>query len=172
MLNEKQFDKQVEEFKSALHIDRNALDEAVIHHPSIYMQVQEAYTQAASVRDAAKTSMEETYANCALKARKNAAKADGKWTESHIKDEVAVDDDYLQAIADVHDSEKRYRLLGALVSAFDQRGRMLKELIALYIAGYFTLSGSRQAQNGVATVDAEMARKAMSAGRRPVVARK
>lgn len=153
------FEAMYERFREALVIDRNSLDEACENHAQLYMEVQEAYILAASLRDEGKTAMEEVSARVASKIRTGFEKSGDKYTEGSIKEQVAVDEEYLESVALYQERHKEAALLGGLVAAYDQRQRMLSKLADLYQSGYFVLSGTRGSASRVQDADAERARK-------------
>ena len=168
------FDSKIAEFRGALKIDRRSLDEAVEQHAELYLRVQEAYVFAKSIRDERRTAMDEVYAEQSESARKQLSKSGEKWTESQVKDWVAVSKEYLDAQANYQETSKRAELLGVMVAAYEQRGKMLRELAQLFIAGYFTLNAVRGAQHAASDAAAKLGREGMASARgsRPAIGRK
>jgi hypothetical protein len=158
-----EFDKTVvAPFRDGLQIDRHSLDDAVEEHSGNYLKVQESYILAKSLADEAETDTKHEAAEAAFRARKAMEKAKEKWTETQIKEHIAVDDEHLAAIAREHECSYRADILSALVKAYEQRGKMLHELSALYQSGYYSLQSTRATENNVKEETAERNRTVLA----------
>jgi hypothetical protein len=156
-------------YRRKLQIDRNELDVAIQEHPGLYLEVQEASIRAASLRDEAKTEMEETYARVGTKTRTELErKEEGRVTEQRIKDAIAVNKEYTAAVSAFQEAKLEADLLNALVLAFSERGRMLSKLTDLFISGYWAQASVRGAGRDVRDKRAADAREAMASTRRPI----
>ncbi len=131
-------DPLIEEFRGYLKIDRNALEEAVAQHPELFFKVAEAAAVAMSVRDEAEERIKEVDAELDRKLRN--VKGD-KDTEAAIKAQIQTHTDHRLAREDYAAKRKQAAMLVALERAFDQRGKMLRELTNLYGNGYFSVAG-------------------------------
>jgi len=161
----KEFKSKMARFKSSLAIDKHSLDDQIEEQSALFFEVCEAFALAQSMRDEAKTALDEQYAICADEYRRTLDKA----TEGAIKEAVAIDKEYLDAVANLQERQKQMAMIGAMRDAYESRGRMLRELAQLYISGYFTLSGVSGGQSSVRQARADSARAAMSERRRPRV---
>lgn len=172
-MNSKIFEEMMVEFRECLKIDRNSLDDAVEQHAELYLRVQEQYVLAKSVVDERKSGVDEEYAYAGHRTREAMAKTKEKWTEAQIKEAIVVDKQYLSALSDFYEKKKQAELLGAMAGAYDQRSKMLRELSALYQAGYFVLQSTRSTGNNMKDVDARSAREALNSARatRPTLGR-
>lgn len=155
-----------EGFRKKLQIDRNELDTAIQEHPGLYLEVQEAFIRAASLRDEAKTAMEETYARVGTKMRAELErKEEGRVTEQRIKDAIAVNKEYTTAVSTFQEAKQEADLLNALVLAFGERGRMLSKLTDLFISGYWAQASVRGAGRDMRDKNAAQAKEAMRESR-------
>lgn len=164
-------DDPVERYRAKLRIDRHELDEALMEHPALYLEIQEAFIDAASLRDERKIAVEESYAVADSKLRRAYEKNEEKYTETRIKSEIAVDEGYLESVASFQEAKKRADLLNAMVQAFQERGRMLGKLADLYISGYWAQSTARGSSADLRDRKAEEGRAAMAAQRRTRIER-
>lgn len=131
----------IDELRSYLQIDRNTLDEEIESQASLFDQVAERAVMAISVRDEAKADMEITYAKCSDNARRAAIEAGEKITEAAVKEVASMSKAYLQAEKDYREAKQQADIWDALRSSFDQRGKMLRELAQLWIAGFYQARG-------------------------------
>jgi hypothetical protein len=160
------FDSMMREFRSGLQVDRNALDEDIEGHSGKYLRVQEEYVLECSLRDEAKSALDQQWAESSDAARRALTKSKEKFTEAQVKEWVAVHEPYLEAVSNYQEKDKQARLLGAMVAAYEMRGKMLRELAHLYVSGYFAVAAVRGATADTREADAELARKLMTASRR------
>jgi len=158
-----------EDYRAKLQIDRNALDDAIQEHPGLLLEVHEAYIAAASIRDAAKAAVDETYATVGSKLRKLAEKRDEKTTEGRIKEEIATDPKYQAAIIEYQEAKTEADLMQAMVAAFSERGKMLAKLADLYISGYWSSAATRGSERDMRDRKAAEARESMRDSRRPSI---
>lgn len=139
----------VDEFKKYLAINKADLDEELIRQPTLFHEVSEAYTLAASERDAIKEDMAVIDAELDAEVRGKFEKAGNKYTEAMVKNEVQSHALHRQAF-EVHAKAKLLAdKLQALKDSFHQRRYMLQELCTLYATGYFesTSGGSANARD-------------------------
>jgi hypothetical protein len=125
-----------DEFKSALRIDEDALDKALIEQPVLFHEVAEQSTMAGSKKDAEKLLLEEIRAKTDYRIRKRHT-GDKKLSEPQIANMIAIDADYVNASSDFLAAKERSEKWYALKEAYEQRGYALKELVSLYATGYF-----------------------------------
>jgi hypothetical protein len=164
------------EAKDSLHIDKHALDEMVCEHPDLYEKVSTRCALACSLRDQQKFILSKTESDVAYERRKEWGVAGVKFTESMVKEVVAVSKE-LEKETKLYLRYKRDAdIWQGVKDAYEQRGRMLRDLTQLYIAGYYTASStsgkrSLQRQDPVRHEDAaDEARRGMSHYRaRPIV---
>lgn len=166
-MDTKKFEAKMARLRAGLAIDKHSLDTQIEEQATLYFEACEEFALAQSLRDEAKTALDEQYAICADEYRRTLEKA----TEGAIKESVAIDKEYLDAVANFQERQKQMSLLGAMRDAYDSRGKMLRELAQLYISGYFTLSSVSGGQGTARQARADEARAAMSENRRPRVGR-
>ncbi len=154
--------------REGLLIDRNRLDEELEKQAEAFYEVCEAHAQAVSLRDELKTGTEEQYAISATKIRAEFEKGGERHTEAQVKEAVSMDKEYLDSCASYLDAKKLSDLLAGLRDAYDQRGKMLKELAQLYLGGYFTTTRIEGSASSIKEGAANAARAAMSEGRKPL----
>ena len=133
--------------ETELQIDRNALDDELVHQPSKFLQASRDYAEALSVRDQAKQDVEVSKAEASLRIRRQCEQDGEKVTEAIIAARVETDKKCRQAVTTYLDSKKACEEALALKEAFMQRSYVLKDLAALYIAGYY---GSDSVRGGAA----------------------
>ena len=117
-----------------LRIDRDSLDEELIHQPSLFYEVGEAYARAVSVRDDLKERLSQTDARLNLELRED---REGKFTEAMVMSEIQGNREHKEAVRSYLVAKEEAERLLALKEAFSQRAYILKDLCGLYVAGYF-----------------------------------
>jgi len=164
-----EIDTLLDRLRDGLLIDKHNLDDCIMQQPPLYLEVQEAYVLAASVRDERKTYVDEVSATTADSVRRDLTTKDSKPTENQIKEHVATSKEYLDAVATYQDAKKSSDRLGVMVAAYEERGRMLSKLANLFQAGYWSsASASGAGVRDMKAHVAEAAREEMAAQRRPL----
>lgn len=162
------------ELKQHLRIDRNNLETELEKQADLFYEICEEHTRAISRRDELEVTSKEQYALCADAVRRNAEDSGEKITEAYVKEQVAMDKDYLDATATYLEAKKLSDLFAGLRDAFDQRGKMLRELAQLYLGGYYQVvrvesggSVMREAMAGAAREAMAKSRAAVGSGVKP-----
>jgi hypothetical protein len=127
-----------EELAKNIKIDKNSLDDELVHQPELYHEAGRLYSSAVSSRDEAKNERDSLRGKIDLRIRDQLERnTEKKPPETQIANMVVADPDYL-------DAQERYqewdRLAGqgaALREDFHARGFGLRELANLWIAGYY-----------------------------------
>jgi CRP-like cAMP-binding protein len=133
------------DYGKELRIDRDALDEALIRQPQLFLAVAEDYAEAMSFRDQLKEAVDAVRASRELTIRRDLADEGEKVTEAAVKAKIEVDKAYRRSIdAYLVAKEKADKLL-AVKEAFSQRAFVLKDLCGLYVAGYFSATAVKGA---------------------------
>lgn len=130
-------DEKYQYFRSKLHIDKDALDQAVAEHPFLLQEVGERYNLACSLRDEAKEQMERKAAQLALDIRKVFGK-DAKITNDEVNSRVSLDKHYIAASDNYFALAKETANWFTLRESFLSRGYMIRELCGLYATSYWT----------------------------------
>ena len=156
----------VDVYRNGLRIDRNALDDELIKQPSAFLEVAQACAVTASRRDQAREEQKRIDAERSMAIR---AKAEGKITEAAIAAQLELDQQHIDARNSYLLLCREAEELLALKDAFIQRSYVLKDLCALFIAGYFSNSAERTpAGKAVAEAAYEQDRKAINKRRQRV----
>lgn len=129
--------RDIDEFKAALAIDRYSLDTCIADQVILFSEVSEQTVAALAVRDTSKKQMEEMYADVSLRIRQEAADEGRKMTEGLVKENVLVSVDYAEAQDAYFEKKNLADHWTALKETFMQRSYMIREMGALYVAGYF-----------------------------------
>ena len=127
----------VEELKSLLKIDKNALDEELVQSPELLFKVSDAYIEAIDLRDALKNDLAVAEAEADKKIRHDADVADEKITEGAIKARILTHKDRVKAYNAFLDAKLAADRLGALKEAFTLRGYAIRELCQLFTSNYY-----------------------------------
>lgn len=141
-----------------IKLDKQRLDLATEEQAEVFLEIGERHAQAVSVRDLAKDTVTRVDAELARDKRIAAAKAGEKITEKITDDYVCLHEKHAAAVAAYADARRAEMKWSALRDAFDQRMRMIRELVGLYAAGYWTNSGTAGARGQVQEALAERAR--------------
>ena len=137
------------EFPAYLNIDKDNLTEAMAAQADLFFRVGEEYAIAISEREEAKERVAiidaELGQDSRLKKGKVGKAKEERLTESAIKDLIQINPKHLQAFEAYTATKKRAERFTALRDAFQERGRMLRDLGQLYAAGYFSITVSKGA---------------------------
>ena len=125
-------------YKAKLQIDQSKLDTCIQQQATTYLAVQEEYTLAVSRRDEARDQLSRRDAELARDIRIDLTKRGEKTTEAIVNDCVMLSPAHIKASDHLAACKRSSDRWGALVGAFEQRLRMLRELVALYSAGYWS----------------------------------
>ena len=128
----------VAEFRSLLKIDRHDLDEEIQQQPTLYYQVAAEEVRVRSLLDKAESDLEYMAAALDSHIREEAENADESITESGVKSKIRQHKEYRSASALVIVLKERVGNLGVLKDSFRSRSYMLRDLVELYVAGYYT----------------------------------
>lgn len=130
----------MEQNKELLRIDRNDLDGELIRQSQVFYDISEETVQAIAARDKAKDELDTVCSKISIQIRTNPP-AGIKITEDTIASLVTTDSNVVKAKANYLSAKEEADRLINLQAAYQMRGKMLHDLTALFIAGYFTVSG-------------------------------
>lgn len=147
--------------RAALIINRNDLDNEISHQPTLYMDASDLFSFCASKRDHFKNELARLEGAVAQELRA----AEGKQTESAIKEQIPLDTEVIATKGYLGFWQDKMNTASGLRDSIEQRGRMLKELTALYIAGYYQSGAVVSSKHKVNDFDAQEGRKAMHRAR-------
>lgn len=155
-----------ERYREKIRIDRDQLDMSVEEQAGIYLSVSEQYVKAVSERDALRDQLARKDAEIAGAVRQKAEQNKSRATEAMINDAVMLHNDHIQLSERLSLAKKEVDLWMSLRDAFDQRMRMLRELVTLYTTGYFSVAGTGKPRNTVHDALADSARQRLSEQRK------
>ena len=123
--------------QAGIAIDKLALDECLIEQPQLFFEVSERLALLMSQRDAAKDNLKVVEAEIDDIIRGDAAQEDKKITETAVKKQIEAHRDVIAANKKLRDLNQQVAHIGALKEAYSQRSYMLREVVALHLAGYY-----------------------------------
>ena len=129
--------KDIDEYKAALAIDRFSLDTCIQEQVILFSEVSEEAVTAIARRDTAKKAVDETLAETSLLVRQDALDEGRKMTEGLVKETVAMQENVMNAQSAYLEAKTESDHWAALKEAYMQRSYMIREMGALYVAGYF-----------------------------------
>lgn len=139
-------------FKKQLVIDKYALDEAVINQPELYADWACRWADAVNDRDRAKDNLSLIRGECDEDIRNRPGdfgwKADKAPTEAFISAAISGHVDYMAANEAYLETVHEVNTLVVAKDSFEQRSKMIGELVKLYVSGYF--SGNKAIDKGYA----------------------
>lgn len=146
------------EFRDYLQIDTEELNDAMAKQADLFFKIGEECSLAISRRDEAKENLNTVDADLGQSLR-NTKKGDDKRTEGAVRDLIQTDTRHQEAFEKYNMARRDAAVLESLRDAFQERGRMLRDLGQLYAAGYFTV---RSSKNAAADIGREQLRRARS----------
>lgn len=136
-----------------LRIDKHKLDTEIIRHPELYLRAANAHVEAVSRADLLRREVDETRADVDSRVRRGFEKKEVKSTEKMITAAVEGHKDYKKAYSDYLDAKLEADRAAGLKEAFHRRGYMLRDLVSLWVAGYYSDASIRGAASGVLSED-------------------
>ncbi|MFH1741093.1 MAG: hypothetical protein ABIH23_18995 [bacterium] len=127
-------------WEDRIKIDQNALNDELVVQPELFLVASRSYVDAVSERDAAKSNLDVARAAADFRVRAAREAAGEKSTETIIASAVELDKKYRVAVERHLAAKKAAAEAEAVKESFGQRGYVLKDLAALYIAGYYATS--------------------------------
>lgn len=129
--------------RAKIKIDKDDLDTAVVEQPETYLEISEAYSLACSVRDQTKGALARLESELATDCRKTLAMRGLKDTKDNMSDAILLHPKYATAKTALDRDSRIADQWSDLKYSFEQRMRMLRELVQLYAVGYFTTASMR-----------------------------
>lgn len=154
-----------EEFKLRIRIDRNHLDDAVEEQAQVFLEVCDHHSEALSVRDAAKAALARSDAELARTLRYPAGPTGKRVADQELNDTILIHPTHIEKDKEYQDAKALSDRWGNLRDAFDQRMRMIRELVTLYVQGYY-VTGVVGPRNAKRDADADYARQAQADARK------
>lgn len=159
------FDALVEELEQNLAIDEHDLDTACIQQPDDFYRAAKSLAMYLSRRDEAKQLISEAEARVDTQYRHQAEVNGDKVREAEVANAVTLDREVQEEKRKLLEINERVGIITALKEAYAARGYVLKDLAALWIAGYYQQSSAGNSSADVRTINAERARRAREQGR-------
>jgi hypothetical protein len=155
--------------RASLRIDPDNLNEELVRQPELFCDVARRYALAVSERDAAKEQVSVARAKAYFVVREELESEGLKTTESAIGIQIELNKDYRSAMDRFQETKLAADQLAADKEAWQQRAYMLKDLAALYIAGYYGQSSVRgDASRAVQEADYQENRQRLARQRRRI----
>ena len=161
-----QSDASLKRLESGLQIDREGLDDAVLHHAEYLYNVGKRHTEAISYRDEAKNDFDGTKAKLNLQIRMKLVEDGEKATESAVEARIVVHPEYQNAqyvLGAWNDRVNNWRVLWESACA---RTDMLKECDRLWVGGYWATESIGAQRNEARDRTAERVKDALAEKRR------
>jgi len=151
----------IEEFEEALAINEQELQIACRNQPVMFHHVAKALVTARAEYRDAQTHLKRTEAEVALNLRQQADVAEERMTEKKCDELVTTNQEVVHADDAVNERYQRLEELLALKESYVQRKDMLRELVALFIADYYSdpTRGSESRMRDIAVEGVRRARR-------------
>lgn len=150
----------IAELEKLIGVDKHALDDNLEAQPDLFYRVSKAFTIALSHADIAKAHIDELEASLDGEVRADMERAGDKVTETAVKQAIKAHRDMRAAISDHLEKREIAGRWGSLKDTFNQRSYVMKELVSLYTAGYFTDATGGRASRDIKDVKADRAGEA------------
>lgn len=132
-----------------LRIDKFNLDDELVSQAEIFYKVAEKHIDSIDERDRLYQSLKNIESGLSLEVRSNCENEGKKVTEKVIETLVNTNPQRLVAQEDYLKAKKKCDDLAVMKEALQQKSYMLKELVQLYVAGYYSIESVRgDSKNG------------------------
>jgi len=131
-------EEHIQELEKLLGIDIDKLDDEIRQHPDVYYRVSKAYSEAIAERDRLKDYLNQVKSAVELRIREEMVAKNIRDTDSKVEASVAVDDSYIEAQEEFREAQHFASRLDNLKRALEQRSHMLRDLVQLYCANWFS----------------------------------
>lgn len=138
----KKSDDAYDLLKDRLRVDKHQLDEEEMDQARFYNQCAQEHALAVSYRDEAKSEVDGTYAMLDQQFRAEAEREEKKMTDTAVKSKITAHPRYQEALVKHAGWTYRMNLWAGLTDAAKMRGYALQDLAKLFVAGYWTGSGT------------------------------
>lgn len=152
-------ERAIDSIEQSIRIDQNRLEECCTQHPDLIYRVAKSVALLRSRRDQAKWELEQAEARAYNRERDRVPDGE-RITEGALKARVVLDRDVTQLTQHLLDAGARLVTWEALKEAVSQRSYMLRELVELYLARYYTGDPARSAENRMREHATERVREA------------
>lgn len=144
---------------TSLEIDKYNLDEELIRQPQLFQDVGEELVQAVSLRDEASERLKVVDAELDREIREQMIADGEKLTEGRVSSRVSTHPLHAEAQGGLHELKEQAEILRVRKEAWSQRAYALRDLVQLYVAGYFSITSVKVAGHENAKQEHEDLRK-------------
>lgn len=134
----------LQELEEALRIDENALEDVAREHSSIFYRVAREVALVISRRDATKAELERIEGQITLSMREQAREEGEKTTVDEIKARMRDDREYVACTSRLAMRQEEVGAWMALKESYVQRSYMIKAMVDLYLARYYSTTERRE----------------------------
>ncbi len=124
-------------YRERLQIDRNALDDELAVQVQLFWEVSEKHVQEMGKRDSLKAEVGRFHSQLSLNERLVLTEAGMKVTEAAIESLVLSNEGMIKVGNSYLAAKVEADVWAAMKESYTQRSYALKDMVALYIAGYF-----------------------------------
>jgi len=157
--------RDISELNKCLYIDEHNLDQELIKQPVIFNEISQAYAESASIRDQLKYEVEKAYADVSLAVRAEFLEEGRKVTEDLVVQTTLIDEAYVESQTAYLEAKRVCEEWSSLKEAFIQRSFMLRDLVSLYLGGYYSESSIKGGADAAKEVQYEQTKKKMATQR-------
>jgi hypothetical protein len=136
-----------DELRRRRRIDRNALDDELEQQAELYGEAAEAAAVAKSIVEGLEEEIKNHESETDKYIREQAAANDERITENEIKALVAGDEDRQKLVKRLLTAKDAQRRLEALSSSLKQRSYLLRDMVDLYLNGYFNEASAKGSEH-------------------------
>lgn len=156
------------DYEKCLEIDNTRLDKNLMEQADLFYRVSKEFTLACSRRDEAYDKIKHVYSELSVNYRQDLENEGRKVTDKAVDNWVIDHPDYRKAVGNHLKLKKVADDAGALKESFLQRSYMLREMVQLYVAGYYLDDAVKGSQEKAKDYRAAMGRERMAAKRKPL----
>lgn len=161
-----------DEAKAGLRINKHELERELSEQPDLFARVAHMAVLWAGFRDTAKHKLAVVEAEVSALVRQQFADEGSKVTETAVKEEVVQHPNLKNQTRKYLETRREADLWQGYKDAYEQRGRMIRDLCQLYIAGYYQNSAVRGDSEAAKNARADVTRKKLAENRVPLTPRK
>lgn len=136
-----------DELRKRRRIDRNSLDDELEQQAELYGEAAEAAAVAKSVVEGLEEQVKNHESEVDKYIRQQAQENEERITENEIKALVAGDADRQSLVEKLLSAKDAQRRLEALSSSLKQRSYLIRDLVDLYLNGYYADASARGSEN-------------------------
>lgn len=135
-------------YKDRIAIDPDNIDEALEAQAELYSNVAERHAELMSERDALSLELEEFMADLDAVVREKLNDSEDKVTESMVKNAIKKNKDVKEIRGELAIAKRAVEKWSALKSSYEQRAKMLREIVAWRLGEMYNLGVERGVAGG------------------------